>query len=130
MRGDGVHDVAVNVPAADRRAELQVAQVAGDGAGVVGLLRVDPKVRTIMTCIWRFVSPLNWIFGNEEGRAGCWLPGQTGPVAEHVVNGDALGVLGIGQDKVIGEELGDGRVKRDVGVLGVVFDEYGDGDGG
>lgn len=48
-------------------------------------------------------------------------------MTEHVVSGDALGVLGIGQDKVVREELGDGRVKRDAGVLGVVLDEQGDG---
>lgn len=44
VRGDGVHDVVVHVAAADGRADLQVAQVASDGASIIRLLCVDAKI--------------------------------------------------------------------------------------
>lgn len=47
-------------------------------------------------------------------------------MTDHVVHSDILRILGIGHDKVVREELGDGRVPCDIGVLGVVLDEQGD----
>lgn len=98
--GGAEHDVGVLQLGAQGRGEGEVAQVAGQRAGVVR-------------------------FGGRHAQVRLVVRGDSRAVAEDVLEGYLVGEGLRGQDEVRGEELGDWGLPLHVWVVGIVDEERG-----